>query len=190
MRVEAVVFPTTWKRIGSKLEKGGLVVIQATVQQQDDDFKLIVEDCIPIERDESNLAEQVIRLQKQAQARAARSSGGSSATSAAAAKEPVQGSGNLGKGNHSGEKRPERIAAAESKPQRAYIKIIAENEEPAVLEKLKRLLAGHSGQNDTVLFYMRGKKSIALSSSYRVKPSPQLIAAIEELLGEGTIVIK
>ncbi|WP_169087019.1 DNA polymerase III subunit alpha [Paenibacillus sp. PL91] len=213
MRVEAVVFPTIWKRIGSKLEKGGLAIIQATVQQQDDDYKLLVEDFVPIGDADMDLAEQVKRLQKQAQARAARTNGGSAAAGGGAAQNRTQ----IGQGDKT--QRPtaaasrqayqnapsEKIAVstdgprgndearsvpADRKPQRVYIKIVSENEEPAVLEQLKGLLAGHSGQLATVLFYVQGQKSIALSDSYRVKPSPQLIASVEQLLGEGAIVVK
>jgi DNA polymerase-3 subunit alpha len=227
MRVEAVVFPTTWKRIGSKLVKGGLAIIQATVQQQDDDFKLIVEDCVPIDLEDAGLADQVKRLQKQAHARAARVSGsGTTVSQGSSAKrektqsgygqaaggapfvkqqtsqEPAvtpnnqqvtgtrQGAAPVMEQRTAQGAAQDRAAPGERKPQRVYIKIVAENEEPAVLEQLKRLLASHSGQNDTVLFYVQGQKSIALSESYRVKPSPQLISVIEGLLGEGTIVVR
>ncbi|MBD2872906.1 DNA polymerase III subunit alpha, partial [Paenibacillus arenilitoris] len=78
MRAEAVVFPSVWKRVGGKLEKGGIAIVQATVQQQDDDFKLIVEDVVPV-GGEQRLADQVRRLQRQAQARAARAASGGGA---------------------------------------------------------------------------------------------------------------
>ncbi|MGO4345858.1 DNA polymerase III subunit alpha [Paenibacillus sp. MCAF9] len=207
MRVEAVVFPTIWKRIESKLKKGGLAIIQATVQQQDDDYKLIVEDCVPIEHAEMELADHVGRLQKQAKARAART-GGSSYTSAGSTQK-TQGQANRttspsnrpafqtkAADNSSVKSSPQSgnnrntPASDERKPQRVYIKIVAENEQPAVLEQLKSVLAGHSGQLATVLFYVQGQKSIALSDSYRVKPSAELIAAVEQLLGEGSIIVK
>ncbi|WP_424768161.1 DNA polymerase III subunit alpha [Paenibacillus sp. sgz302251] len=192
MRVEAVVFPSSWNRIGSKLEKGGLAIVQATVQQQDDDYKLIVEDVVPIEADRQNLSAHVHRLQKQAQARAARG-GGSVSPSGRPAYQRQQPSG---QGASSSSKtvqpntQPPPKTSPERKAQRVYIKIIAANEQPAVLAKLKELLAGHAGQVNTVLFYEQEQKSIALSDSYRVKPSPQLIKDIERLLGEGTIVVK
>ncbi|WP_028611894.1 DNA polymerase III subunit alpha [Paenibacillus harenae] len=177
MRVEAVVFPSVWKRVGAKLEKGGLAIVQATVQQQDDDFKLLVEDVVPLEGAAVYLADQVRRLQKQAQARAARSAaGGATAPRTPPQSQPVP--------------QPRAQAMQERKPQRVYIKIAAENEQPAVLENLKTLLASHSGPLPTVLFYERGQKSIALSDSYRVKPSPQLIESIGKILGEGMIVVK
>lgn len=202
MRVEAVVFPTIWKRIGSKLEKGGLAIIQATVQQQDDDYKLIVEDCVPIEHSEMDLADHVGRLQKQAKARAARTSGSSSANGRSGEQAAPTGraAGATWKprafkdnplpseniiGNEQGPPH-----STERKPQRVYIKIITENEQPAILEQLKSLLSGHSGQLATVLFYVQGQKSIALSDSYRVHPSAQLIEAVEQLLGKGAIVVR
>ncbi|CAM4116503.1 DNA polymerase III subunit alpha [Paenibacillus alkaliterrae] len=171
MRVEAVVFPSVWKRVESKLEKGGLAIVQATVQQQDDDFKLIIEDVVPLDSVAMNLGEHVRRLQKQAHARAARSA----SPAVAGIKQ---------------ENDKARRMDGERKPQRVYIKIVAANEQPVILAKLKELLAGHAGQLGTVLFYEQGQKSIELSDSYRVKPSPQLISAIEELLGKGTIVVR
>ncbi|MGO4543269.1 DNA polymerase III subunit alpha [Paenibacillus sp. 2TAB23] len=202
MRVEAVVFPTIWKRIGSKLAKGGLAIVQATVQQQDDDYKLLVEDCVPIEPGRMDLAEQVARLQKQAKARASRASGsaassGRTVQSTAYSNRSQQPSGinpsskaenGAVRANHGG-----MISAAppaERKPQRVYIKIVADKEQPVILDQLKALLASYSGQLATVLFYEQGQKSIALSDSYRVKPSTQLISAVESLLGQGTIVVK
>ncbi|EXX91742.1 DNA polymerase III subunit alpha, partial [Paenibacillus darwinianus] len=49
VRVEAVVFQSVWKKAQEMLAKGNLIVAQAVVQQQDDDFKLIVEDIVPLE---------------------------------------------------------------------------------------------------------------------------------------------
>ncbi|PZD94248.1 DNA polymerase III subunit alpha, partial [Paenibacillus sambharensis] len=70
LRVEGVVFPNTWKKAKDVLEKGRLVLVQGIVQQQEDDFKLIVDEAVPL--DGPNLAEQVRRLQRQARARAMR----------------------------------------------------------------------------------------------------------------------
>lgn len=79
---------------------------------------------------------------------------------------------------------------AEKKRQRVYIKIIASREHPDVLEQLKKLLADHHGQLDTVLFYEREQRSLALSETYRTKPSPQLFSAIEQLLGQGAVIVR
>jgi len=228
MRVEAVVFPAVWKRCESKLEKGGLLIVQATVQQQDDDYKLIVEDVVSLNATSLDLADQVRRLQRQAKARAARSSSaggfaGRAAVQAQGSQSTVQKaspsdgqfasttkrevlpesagsyqSARSGIPRASGEAEqqradiaaPERQQSAERKRQRVYIKIAAVHEQPEMLDKLKQLLSIHSGQLDTVLFYEQGQKSIALSHNYRVKPSPQLVSAVEQLFGEGTIIIR
>ncbi|NIK76044.1 DNA polymerase-3 subunit alpha [Paenibacillus castaneae] len=191
MRVEAVVFPAIWKRVGSKLEKGGLVVVQATVQQQDDDFKLIVEDVVPIDHAQTDLASQVSRLQKQAKARAARTASGTAGPSSTRGAQPsAQGPvspRNENSAKH--ENRPQK-ETAETKRQRVYIKIAASNEQQNILAKLKELLAGHPGQLDTVLVYEQRRQPVALSENYRVRPSPRLIASIEQLLGAGSIIVK
>ncbi|EFM10245.1 DNA polymerase III, alpha subunit, partial [Paenibacillus curdlanolyticus YK9] len=71
MRVEAVAFPALWKRHADKLEKGGLALVLAAVQQQDDDFKLLLEDVVLLGGPDANLAGQVRRLRQQARGRSA-----------------------------------------------------------------------------------------------------------------------
>ncbi|WP_036715889.1 hypothetical protein, partial [Paenibacillus darwinianus] len=83
---------------------------------------------------------------------------------------------------------PQRASAGRT--QRLFIKIAAEREQPALLAKLKQLLSAHAGPLDTVLFYEREQKTIALSDKGRVKPSPALIGDIEKLLGKGSAVVK
>ncbi|GMK38465.1 DNA-directed DNA polymerase [Paenibacillus sp. CCS19] len=72
MRVEAVAFPAFWKRHADKLEKGGIVLALAAVQHQDDDFKLLLEDVVPLGGPDPNLAGQVRRLRQQARVRSPR----------------------------------------------------------------------------------------------------------------------
>ncbi|AJY75988.1 DNA polymerase III subunit alpha [Paenibacillus beijingensis] len=203
VRAEAVVFPSVWQRVADKMEKGGLAIVQAAVQQGDDDFKLLVEDVIPLPAADPDLAEGVRRLRRQARARAARA--GAAAGAAAAARNapaaPAARGGNAVPGE-AARRPPERGAAqapaapprrsapAERQAQRVYVKIAAEREHPAALARLKKLLADHPGPLATVLFYEREGKTLALSDSYRVKPSPQLFAAIEGLLGKGAAVVK
>ncbi|MFD1957603.1 DNA polymerase III subunit alpha [Paenibacillus thailandensis] len=221
MRVEGVVFPGVWKRIGSLLQKGALVLLYGTVQQQDDDYKLIVEDAVPFaDLHGEALAQQARRLLRQAKLRGSR-------PQAASAQHPAQPSRAAGApasqaspgrdGGPRPQPRPElareapvareRERAGEApsaqtgrsappagpvqrKQQRLYIKITAEREQPAVLARLKELLASHAGPLVTVLFYERGQKTVALSDGYRVKPSVELIREIEKLFGGGTAVVK
>ncbi|MEY4480793.1 MAG: hypothetical protein RLZZ267_1471 [Bacillota bacterium] len=74
--------------------------------------------------------------------------------------------------------------------QKVFIKITKSNETSALLVQLKQTLQAHAGQLEVVLFYERSNKSIALNQTYKVKPSPQLIKDVEQLLGPGTIKVK
>ncbi|CAM3316575.1 DNA polymerase III subunit alpha [Paenibacillus lupini] len=207
MRAEAVVFPAVWKRCGDKLEKGGLAIVQATVQQQDEDFKLIVEDVLPIQEGSAStaqLTEQVSRMRKQARSRAARSAGSGYQPQSSALKPAAKQAVQTVTTSRQPQPQPQpqsparpveqserqTVAHSERKRQRIYIKITTSNEHPDVLEKLKELLASHHGQLDTVLFYEREQRSIALSETYRTKPSPQLFSAIEQLLGQGAVIVR
>lgn len=59
-----------------------------------------------------------------------------------------------------------------------------------MLVKLKELLQRHPGPVATVLFYERSQKVLALSDAYRIKPSQELIAEMESMLGKDTVKVK
>ncbi|MRN52982.1 DNA polymerase III subunit alpha [Paenibacillus monticola] len=84
----------------------------------------------------------------------------------------------------------DRLPPAAQSTQRVYIKITPATENAALLSRLKELLQSHPGAAATLLFYEREQKLLALSDSYRIKPSEQLIATIEAMLGTGTVRIK
>lgn len=240
MRVEGVVFPSSWKRFGSRLAKGELMLLQGTVQQQDDDYKLIVEDAVPLSADQAELVQQTRRLRRQVQLRSSRTAA-PQGTRPADYSAPRRQEGGLQRpeqqayaadGRQAGRaQQPDRVQEARparpegypaaaretrtgrdnsrpaapasragsssmkagggsSKPklQRLYVKIASGREQPAVLVRLKELLAAHPGPLATVLFYEHDQKSIALSGG--VKPSEELLREIEKLLGGGTAVVK
>ncbi|WP_188993187.1 DNA polymerase III subunit alpha [Paenibacillus nasutitermitis] len=213
MRVETVVFPTSWSRYSAHLNPGSLVVILATVQHQDDDFKLIVEDVLPLESyTQKELADQVQRLEARARSKPSRR-GSSPSPSQTPPKPGAQSQGarpavNALKSASGLDASPEAKSeppmesgknrsvarsgngAAGRKQQRVYIKIPAGREAPGVLEQLKALLAGSAGTLETVLFYEKEQKTVVLNASYRVKPSPELLLEIESLLGKGSAVVK
>ncbi|WP_068773529.1 DNA polymerase III subunit alpha [Paenibacillus sp. FJAT-26967] len=74
--------------------------------------------------------------------------------------------------------------------QRVYVKIAAHLEEPQKLVKLQELLQLHSGPLEVVLFYERTQRLLALSAQYRVKPSPDLFAAVEQIMGKDCVKVK
>ncbi|GKU75785.1 DNA polymerase III subunit alpha [Paenibacillus sp. L3-i20] len=180
MRVEAVVFPTVWKRCGDKLERDGLYIVQATVQQQDDDYKLLVEDVVPFAGSVENMTAHVRRLRQWAKSRTARMNNSKLQQPVIEAK-PIEALDT---------KKVSSNVVDGKKRQRIYIKITADKEHSVVLGQLKQLLFAHPGGLDSALFYEREGKLIALSDSHRVTPTPDLLKAIVELLGEGTVVIK
>ncbi|MFS0727299.1 DNA polymerase III subunit alpha [Paenibacillus sp. 1P07SE] len=178
LRVEAVAFPTLWKRSAQLLKPGALVMVLATVQQEEEDFKLICEEAVPLTG--VNLAGEASRLRRQAQSRSGRSrstrQGSSGAAPAAQHSQPKPA--------------PAGAASRSSAQQRLYVKVASGRSQPQRLEQLQTLLSRHVGPLPTVLFYEEGQRTVALSERYRVRPSPELIAAIEQLLGEGSAVVK
>ncbi|MED5020641.1 DNA polymerase III subunit alpha, partial [Paenibacillus chibensis] len=58
-RCEVVLFPEVWKRSSRYIDKGALLALRAKVQQQDEGFKLLAEDVMPL--DEQALAQLVKR---------------------------------------------------------------------------------------------------------------------------------
>lgn len=202
-RCEVVLFPEIWRRSGELVAKGALLALRATVQQQDEGFKLLADELAPLGA--AGLA-QLRRSRGGAprgaggaaaqQQPAARRTGdaavyGASSRAAAAqrSKAPGAAAGLAGQ--------PLRAAAstpggrtAKTPEQRVFIKISAAAENARLLEKLKALLQLHPGPVATVLYYESSGKLLALSERYSIKPSPELFQELEDMLGAGTVKIK
>ncbi|MBN3522918.1 DNA polymerase III subunit alpha [Paenibacillus apiarius] len=49
-RAEVVLFPEVWRRAEPLVHKGALLAVRAKVQQQDDDYKLLANEAVPLEQ--------------------------------------------------------------------------------------------------------------------------------------------
>lgn len=189
-RCEVVLFPEVWKRSRSLIEKGSLLALRAKVQQGDDGFKLLAEEVAPIHTDALRAL-----LQRRNSATSRVSAGGSRNT----APKAVGDSGSVSlagavtaAGTATGivPHKPSENKRSLEPEQRVFIKITSQSENPAMLSRLKKLLQTHPGPVATLLFYEREQKLLALSDSYRIEPSQDLFAALEKMLGAGTVRIK
>lgn len=73
----------------------------------------------------------------------------------------------------------------------AYIRIAAQHENNATLNVLKELLLSHRGNIPVCLYYDRTKKILALPvRKYGISPSQELVARIEEILGNDSFRLK
>ncbi|MFD2334200.1 DNA polymerase III subunit alpha [Cohnella sp. GCM10020058] len=203
MGAELVVFPSVWKSASAFAGKGALLLVRAKLQQGDEDFKLLADEIVPLAAD--TLKREAARMRRggsggyrggrlgpgadvgrrpeRAEAKPAAAEGMRRSTSVVKPASPPDKARAGGAGrSDSGE----AVAAA----QRFYVRIDAGHEAPSVLKDLQALLAKHKGPLQTVLFYERERKSLALNDSYRVLPSVALTAAVERLLGAGAAKVK
>jgi DNA polymerase-3 subunit alpha len=190
MGVELVAFPSVWKTASAFVRKGSLVLVQAKLQQGDEDYKLLADRIVPLDApDVEALAERMRR-------------GGFGAADRAPAAVPAAAAGRAASpsappfpraGRKAASAPPSAAAnggAASAAAQRVYIRIDAPHERPDVLARLKSLLAAHPGRLPTVLRYERSRRTVALSDDLRTRPSPELFGAIENLLGAGSVRVK
>lgn len=191
-KIEVVLFPETWKRHASLTEKGRLVLIRAKLQLQDEGFKLLADELVPLDASEGRrLAARVRAVAKRAPtATRAIGTAGSAALTAPAnsmAMDPANESGSTGTVTDS-------VVLAETlknqQPQRVFVKIATSHEEPAILARLKSILQQHPGSRQVILYYERDQRSLALGTAFHVEPSAEVIAAVQGLLGSGTVKIK
>ena len=177
------------------------MIVQAAVQQGDEDFKLIVDDLVPLDAADPALADGVQRLRRQARARSARAGAAApgapagAAAGAAPAAAPASGRAALLRPPALPARPPRLPSGAAPCTRRACGSAGVHQDRGGSgasrrAGRLKALLAEHSGPLGTVLFYEREGRTIALSERYRVKPSQELIAQIEALLGKGAAVVK
>ncbi|GAA0850722.1 DNA polymerase III subunit alpha [Paenibacillus glucanolyticus] len=219
-RCEVVLFPEVWKRSAHLIEKGALLAIRAKVQLQDEGFKLLAEEVAPLEAQTLRQLVQRSKVRGAAgggrgkaggpgsgSGGAGRSGPGPSGAqpvstavpSAEPAATPVNTmnggettpSGNEAVNNrHASEKDSRTDTANPKAEQRVFVKITADAEQSELLVKLKELLQRHPGPVATVLFYERSQKVLALSDAYRIKPSKELFAEMEGMLGQDTVKVK
>lgn len=163
VRAEAVLFAKVWRKFSSTVHKDDLVLLLATVQKQEEDFKLLVDDMV-IVNDEtfSELPVHVNRLKLQT------------------ARRNVE----------QGKKMNKPQAATAPKKASVYIKIQQQLDQPTILTELQHRILQHKGQESIVLFYERTGQIVALSNQYRVQPTQAFCDEVEQLLGKGSIVIK
>lgn len=200
MGAELVVFPSVWKTASAYAGKGALLLVRAKLQQGDEDFKLLADEIVPLSAD--TLKREAARMRRggaggyrggrsgrsadaargpdRAEAKPAAAEGARRATSVV---KSAPDKARVGAGRVNG---GEGGAAS----QRFYVRIDAGHEAPSVLKDLQALLVKHKGPLQTVLFYERDRKSLALNDSYRVLPSAALTAAVERLLGTGAAKVK
>lgn len=232
-RCEVVLFPNVWRRCAPHVTKGALLALRATVQQQDEGFKLLADEVAPLSAQSLTALRRGLGRRRSAAAGAGASragSGGATGGSAAvgAANAPVRGSGAseplpapAGAAAQAGAGPGGVEAGASGKPgtsdtlvsdasragspadaasaagrerkkteQRVFIKITTAAENAGLLVQLKQLLQLHPGPLATVLFYESTGKLLALSDLYSIKPSPDLLHEMEQMLGQDTVKIR
>ncbi|MDR6879156.1 DNA polymerase III subunit alpha [Bacillus sp. 3255] len=180
-KVEVVLFPETWKQAAPLVQKGRLVLVRAKLQLQDEDPpKLLAEQLAPLDDPAA-----VQRLRRQPRAAAA-SGGARSSGAGARTASPPAGRRDV----RAGAAQPAREAPAAEKPQRVFVKIPADSEQPDKLLQLKALLKLHKGPLAVALFYESSNKLLALSDQYLVDPSKDLIRMIETIMGKDSVRVK
>lgn len=185
-RCEVVLFPEVWKRSRALIAKGALLALRAKVQQEDEGFKLLAEEVAPLTADS---VRGLLQRRSTAGARPAYGAGRSAPAGA-----PAAAAGSRAAAAKAAVQAPAPPAEGPQSPapggQRVFIKITMSAELKGLLPRLQALLQTHTGPAAVVLFYERTQKVLALSDSYRIAPSDELFAAIEEMLGAGTVRIK
>ncbi|AZK48105.1 DNA polymerase III subunit alpha [Paenibacillus lentus] len=198
-RCEVVLFPEIWRRSGELVAKGALLALRATVQQQDEGFKLLADELAPLSaaslaqlrRSRGASPRGMGRASAQPQPAAPRGNDAvTAASSRTAAAQRSEAPGAAGSAGQPFERAATAAREVKTPAQRVFIKIPAAAENARLLEQLKSLLQLHPGSVATLLYYESTGKLLALSERYNIKPSPELFQQMEDMLGRGTVKIK
>jgi DNA polymerase-3 subunit alpha len=165
-KVEVVLFPETWKRFNSFIQKGELILVKAKLQQQDEDIKLLADQVVAMNNPDQQ-DQLLIQLQRTTYTK--------------------QQPRNVEQKTALPVDKPK---PASSKEQRVFVKISEAYENQTILAQLKAALQDHRGTLQVVLFYEREQKMVALNNQYNVKPSEDFIRSLEALMGSGAIKVQ
>ncbi|MNW40509.1 DNA polymerase III subunit alpha [compost metagenome] len=204
-RCEVVLFPEVWRRSAGHVTKGALLALRATVQQQDEGFKLLADEVAPLnERSLEQLRRGLTRMRGGSHGKApAAGTAAAGAVGAGAVRQQPHAPAPTGAAAQRPRQEQAPVAdGAVSRPpaggregkktqsQRVFIKVTAAAENAGLLEKLKALLELHPGPLPTVLFYESTGRLLALTERYNIKPSPTLFLEMEQMLGQDTVKVK
>ncbi|WP_079908399.1 DNA polymerase III subunit alpha [Paenibacillus sp. 32352] len=186
-KVEVVLFPEAWKQYAPLVQKGKPVLVRAKLQQGDEDVKLLADQLFAL--NDPDLRFKAVR--RPAQQPAARNTQQQAPSSAKSRPAPAPAPAATDRPVSQGSAGPQqRESSRPVRTQRVYVKISADHEQPQVLTRLKELLLQHEGPLSVILYYEKSQKTISLSDQFKVKPSPKLFQAMEELLGKDTVKVK
>ncbi|MMZ62435.1 DNA polymerase III DnaE [compost metagenome] len=200
-----MLFPEVWRRCAGHVAKGALLALRATVQQQDEGFKLLADEVAPLdERSLEQLRRGLARMRGSHGKAPAAGTAAAGTAGAAAVRQQQQAPAAPGAATQRPRQEPAPVAdgGAAARPpadgrehkktqsQRVFIKITAAAENAGLLEKLKAMLELHPGPLPTVLFYESTGKLLALTERYNIKPSPALFHEMEQMLGPDTVKVK
>ncbi|WP_053367375.1 DNA polymerase III subunit alpha [Bacillus sp. FJAT-27245] len=72
---------------------------------------------------------------------------------------------------------------------RLYLRLTEENQEPARLKELKKILSSSKGEAEVVLHY-DGSKTVGLGPRYGVEPTDILLGLLADFLGKENVILK
>ncbi|GAB6934552.1 DNA polymerase III subunit alpha [Calditerricola yamamurae] len=166
-RVEVVVFPDAYRRYRAVIEGAEALVIEGTVDRQDEQVKLLLRRAWDLDA----VAERL---------RASETRGVASSSPVDPPVSPAAGS-------------PSPADASpppDAEASRVYIKVPRHAQTRTHLARLKAVLALHAGTVPVVLYLEATGEARALSARYAVAPSDALQAAVERLFGPGTYAVR
>jgi len=177
LRVEAVMFNRTWSKWSRELKVDQLVIALCTLQKQEEQIKLLIDDVVIHEAgQETNVQQSLQRYLQQAKRFNDQLVNGQ----ASAATLPR-------KTNNRPSPKAETDTIMVTEGQRLYIKLAADKETPATMSSVHTLIHKHPGQMPVILYYESTGKVVALSEKYNVQPSSSLLEQLQFILGTGTV---
>jgi DNA polymerase-3 subunit alpha len=218
-RLEAIVFPRTWLNVGHLLQSGSVVILAGHMQRDEDDaedderVKLIVDEVTALDQihgaaDEERVRSKLAYYGKRAgKGRSAPGGGRTRAGAAGTADAKARRSGaakvagtsdaKARSGAHMASGVPAdtsrstgQVHPRGDKQQKLWLRIDPDKDDDETWHALKELLRGHAGTMTKLVYHVADKTSIQLNAQYNVKPSPELIASIQALLGVGAAVVR
>lgn len=186
--VEVVVFPESFKQYQKLLDKDKLVFIKAKVQRQDEEVKCVAEKIYDLQ--EERLREKIRPFLPRA----------TQPMTETASKADEKAPSTLSRSSVSSQTSiPSQTSVPNAPPMKGlsvttarklFIRIQAHQQSTETLKQLQQILIQDEGSLDVVLFYQNSNKVVQLDEKYRVAGKPELLKAIEALLGSESAKLK
>ena len=176
--MEVIVFPKVYERLSGKLTTDIPVILSGRLSIHEEEAPKLLLDSVEPMYSKQELKKLNIRPKKPDSVFSENGRNPITEIPASTEKSGSTDSGTAGT--------PAPVLASDGRPVRVWLSL----PDQSAISYIRPILSNHPGQNDVILFIRNTRSTLKAAESLRVHPSGELVSALEDVLGQKSVVLK